>query len=150
MIEQLEASGIQVLVNENARLPAPYDRVWICGLDDHWSGWPDAAAAMRGAEGVRVVLMHAPSGLLDLGGERFDVALCGHTHGGQVALPGGLPLVVPQGRLSRRYARGRFPVGGGATLLVSVGLGCVVLPVRAFADPEIVSCTLYREGSSHD
>jgi predicted MPP superfamily phosphohydrolase len=150
VIAELEACGIRVLVNENVRLPPPYDRVWVCGLDDHWSGWPDAAAAVHGAEGVRVVLMHAPSGLLDLGGERFDVALCGHTHGGQLALPGGLPLVVPQGRLSRRYARGRFRVGDGATLLVSVGVGCVVLPVRAFADPEIVSCTLYREGPSRD
>jgi predicted MPP superfamily phosphohydrolase len=150
VIAELEACGIRVLVNENVQLPPPYDRVWTCGLDDHWSGWPDAAAAMSGADGVRIVLMHAPSGLLDLGGEHFDVALCGHTHGGQLALPGGLPLVVPQGRLSRRYARGRFAVGDGATLLVSVGVGCVVLPVRAFANPEIVSCTLYREGPSRD
>jgi predicted MPP superfamily phosphohydrolase len=86
--------------------------------------------------------MHAPSGLLDLGEERFDLALCGHTHGGQLALPGGIPIVVPQGPLSRRYARGRFPVGDAGTLVVSVGLGCVVLPLRTFADPEIVICTL--------
>jgi predicted MPP superfamily phosphohydrolase len=150
VIEQLEACDVRVLVNESVQLPAPYDRVWICGLDDHSTGWPDAAAALRGADGVRVVLMHAPSGLLDLRGERFDVALCGHTHGGQLALPGGRPVVVPQGRLSRRYARGRFQVGDEETLVVSVGVGCVVLPVRAFADPEIVSCTLYREGPPRD
>ena len=150
IIEQLEAAGIRVLVNENVQLPAPYDRVWVCGLDDHTTGWPDAAAALRGADGVRVVLMHAPSGLLDLGTERFDLALCGHTHGGQLALPGGTAVVVPHGRLSRRYARGRFEVGAGGTLIVSVGLGCVVLPVRAFAEPEIIACTLYREGSSRE
>jgi uncharacterized protein len=150
IIEQLEAAGIRVLVNENVQLPAPYDRVWVCGLDDHTTGWPDAAAALRGADGVRVVLMHAPSGLLDLGTERFDLALCGHTHGGQLALPGGTAVVVPHGRLSRRYARGRFEVGAGGTLIVSVGLGCVVLPVRAFAEPEIIACTLYREGSNRE
>jgi predicted MPP superfamily phosphohydrolase len=147
VIARLEASGVRVLVNANAQLPAPYDRIWICGLDDHWSGWPDAAAALSGAEGIRVVLMHAPSGLLDLGGERFELALSGHTHGGQLALPGGRPVVVPQGRLSRRYARGRFPVGEGGTLVVSVGLGCVVLPVRTFADPEILVCTLGPRGT---
>jgi predicted MPP superfamily phosphohydrolase len=150
IIEQLEAAGIRVLVNENVQLPAPYDRVWVCGLDDHTTGWPDAAAAFRGADGVRVVLTHAPSGLLDLGGERFDLALCGHTHGGQLALPGGVPLVVPEGRLSRRYPRGRFAIAGGGTLIVSVGLGCVVVPVRAFADPEIIACTLHREGSNRE
>jgi predicted MPP superfamily phosphohydrolase len=36
-------------------------------------------------------------------------------------------------------------VGPGATMVVSVGVGCVVLPVRTFADPEVISCTLYRE-----
>lgn len=150
IIEQLEAAGVRVLVNENVQLPAPYDRVWVCGLDDHTTGWPDATAAFRGADGVRILLMHAPSGLLDVGAERFDLALCGHTHGGQLALPGGVPLVVPHGRLSRRYPRGRFEVDGGGTLIVSVGLGCVVLPVRAFASPEIIACTLSREGSDRE
>lgn len=144
--EHLEAAGVRVLVNANVRLGAPFDRVWICGLDDYWSGQPDAAATVHGADGVRIVLMHAPSGLLDLGAERFDLALCGHTHGGQLALPGGIPIVVPQGPLSRRYARGRFPIGDGGTLVVSVGLGCVVLPLRTFADPEIVICTLRCAG----
>jgi predicted MPP superfamily phosphohydrolase len=147
IIRQLEAVGIQVLVNANARLAPPYDQIHVCGLDDHWSGWPDARAALRGADGVRLVLMHSPSGLLDLGDARFDLALCGHTHGGQLALPGGRAVVVPQGRLSRRYARGRFAVGADATLVVSVGVGCVVLPLRTFADPEVISCTLYRERS---
>jgi uncharacterized protein len=144
--ERLETAGIRVLVNANVRLAAPFDRVWICGLDDHGSGRPDAAGAVRGADGVRIVLMHAPSGLLDLGAERFDLALCGHTHGGQLALPGGIPIVVPQGPLSRRYPRGRFPIGDRGTLVVSVGLGCVVLPLRTFADPEIVICTLGSAG----
>jgi predicted MPP superfamily phosphohydrolase len=139
---RLEASGIEVLTNRNVRLPPPFDQVWICGLDDHWHGHPEAAAALAGADGIRVVLMHAPSGLLDLGDERFDVALCGHTHGGQLALPGGIPIIVPQGALSRRYCRGRFQIGPDRTLLVSVGLGCVILPLRLFARPEIMVCTL--------
>jgi uncharacterized protein len=142
VVERLEDAGIQVLVNTNVRLPPPFERVWVCGLDDHWSGRPDAARALRGADGLRVVLMHAPSGLLDLGDERFDLALCGHTHGGQLALPGGVPILVPSGALSRRYARGRFRIGDAATLVVSVGLGCVVVPLRTFADPEIVICTV--------
>ena len=139
---RLEAAGIQVLTNRNVQLEPPYSDVWICGVDDHSCGSPDAAAALTGADGIRIVLMHAPSGLLDLAGEHFDLALCGHTHGGQLALPGGIPIVVPHGRLSRRYSRGRYEVETGGTLVVSVGLGCVVLPLRLFADPEIVVCNL--------
>jgi len=146
--DALEAAGLTVLVNRAVPLPAPHDGVWICGLDDHWSGRPDAAAAVRGADGLRVVLMHAPSGLLDLGDVRFEVALCGHTHGGQVSLPGGRPLVVPHGALSRRYARGRFDLERGGTLVVSVGLGCVVMPLRLFAPPEIVVCRLTASSPS--
>lgn len=140
IVRRLEAAGIQVLTNRNVRLAPPFDNVWVCGLDDHWCGEPDATAALDGANGIRIVLMHAPSGLLDLSDEHFDLAFCGHTHGGQLALPGGIPVVLPHGRLSRRYSRGRFEIGGGRTLVVSVGLGCVVLPIRMFADPEIVLC----------
>ncbi len=150
VVRRLEETGIQVLTNRNARLESPFDNVWICGLDDHSSGQPDGPAALMGADGIRVLLMHSPSGLLDLGDERFDLALCGHTHGGQLALPGGIPIVVPHGRLSRRYARGRFGIEEGGTLVVSVGLGCVVLPLRLFADPEIIVCRLTVSGSSGD
>src|SRR5262249_12012097 len=112
---RLEASGIELLTNRNRRLAAPYDRGWICGVDDHWCGKPDARSAFLGAGEIRIVLMHAPSGLLDLGQEHFQLALSGHTHGGQIALPGGIPLVVPWGPLSRRYARGRFQLSEGTT-----------------------------------
>jgi uncharacterized protein len=142
IVRQLEIVGIQVLLNRNVQLRPPFGKVYVCGVDDHRCGRPDATAALAGAEGVRIVLMHAPSGLLDLGEQRFDLALCGHTHGGQIALPGGVPIVVPHGRLSRRYPRGRFELGNGRTLLVSVGLGCVLVPIRICADPEILVCTV--------
>ena len=101
---------------------------------------------MNGAGDIRILLMHSPSGLLDLNGERFDLAMCGHTHGGQIALPGGIPIVVPHGRLSRRYSRGRFELPEDQTLIVSVGLGCVLLPLRVFAQPEIVLCEVAAGG----
>ena len=142
IVEALTAAGVEVLVNRNLRLPPPFEDVWVCGLDDHIAGAPDAEAAMDGADGVRLVLMHSPSNLLDLDDRPFDLALCGHTHGGQIALPGGRPLVVAQGALSRRYSRGRYDLGNGRTLVVSVGIGCSLLPFRAFSHPEIVLCDL--------
>jgi predicted MPP superfamily phosphohydrolase len=139
---RLQASGIEVLTNRNTRLRPPFDRVWVCGIDDHWCGHPDASTAFAGADGIRIVLMHTPSGLLDIGDERFELALCGHTHGGQIALPGGVPILLPPGPLIRRYSRGRFQLDGGGTLIVSVGVGAVLLPIRMFTSPEIILCTL--------
>ncbi|HEX6107008.1 MAG TPA: metallophosphoesterase [Gemmatimonadales bacterium] len=140
IVRSLEAAGIELLTNRHLRLPEPYDRIVLCGLDDPWAGRPDSRAAFAGADGTRIVLMHQPSGLLDMPGEEFALAICGHTHGGQIALPGGIPIVVPRGPLSRRYSRGRFELEGGRVLLVSVGVGCSMLPFRVFADPEVVVC----------
>jgi predicted MPP superfamily phosphohydrolase len=135
----LEAVDVSILTNRNLRLPAPYGGIVLCGLDDPWAGAPDADQTFRGADGIRIVLMHQPSTLLDIGERAFALALCGHTHGGQIALPGGRPIVVPHGPLSRRYCLGRFAVNGGV-MIVSVGVGCVTLPFRLFADPEVVIC----------
>ncbi len=142
IVKQLEQAGIQVLTNRNARLDPPFDQISICGLDDHWCGKPNGAEAFADAERFRILLMHSPSGLLDVEGHGFDMAICGHTHGGQIALPGGRAILVPHGPLSRQFARGRFELTQGGTLIVSVGVGCVLLPIRTFAKPEIVVCTL--------
>jgi uncharacterized protein len=140
--DALEVAGIQLLTNRNARLARPFEDVVVCGLDDPWAGHPDAAAAFARTDGVRIVLMHQPSGLLDVGDRPFALALCGHTHGGQIALPGGIPIVVPHGPLSRRYSRGRYELDGGRVLIVSRGVGCSTLPFRLFAPPEVVICDL--------
>jgi predicted MPP superfamily phosphohydrolase len=140
VVRALEAAGIELLINRNRRLARPFGHIWICGIDDYMTGTPDASAALAGADGARIVLMHAPANLLDLEGERFDLALCGHTHGGQIALPGGTPLRAAMGPLSRAYSRGRFRMDHGGTLVVSVGLGCTTLPFRLNSEPEIILC----------
>jgi uncharacterized protein len=145
VFDALAAGGIEVLINRNVRLAPPLDHVWVCGLDDHTAGKPDAERTMDGAEGTRIVLMHSPSGLLDLGDWHFDLALCGHTHGGQMALPGGTPVVTSGGSLSRKYSRGRYDLETGGKLIVSVGLGCSLLPLRTFAHSEIVVCDVTGE-----
>lgn len=137
----LEAAGARVMINAGAHLPSPFDAVSLVALDDPWTGERDAGAAFAGAGSIRVLLMHAPEGLLLVGDRPFDLAVCGHTHGGHVALPGGVPIVAP-GALSRRYAHGRHDVGRGRTLVVSRGVGNTESPLRAFAPPDVLSITL--------
>jgi uncharacterized protein len=146
IVRALEEIGVTVLRNACARLPSPYDDVWICGLDDPIDGDPRADLAMDAADGIRVVVMHAPDGLLAIGDRDFTVAFSGHTHGGQLSWPSGKPIVVPAGLLSRRYASGRFQLPGdpakGRRLIVSRGVGCSALPIRLFSPPEVHLCTL--------
>jgi predicted MPP superfamily phosphohydrolase len=141
---RLADAGVRVLVNENARLPAPHDDVWICGLDNTEEGAPDAEAAFARATGIRVVLMHSPDGLRAVGDRTFAAAFCGHTHGGQFWV-GDRALVSFSGPLSRKYLRGgvfHLGAGSGGVLLVSRGIGCGNLPMRKGADPEVHVCTL--------
>ena len=145
LVERLATIGVRTLVNENARLPAPYDGLWVCGLDNTEQGSPDGSKAIAGADGVRLVLMHSPDGLTALGDEPFAVALTGHVHGGQFVLPGGKSLISAKGPLSQRYLYGGlFELGrpGERIMLVSRGIGQGSLPMRFRADPEVHVCDL--------
>ncbi|MRW87751.1 metallophosphoesterase [Pseudoduganella sp. FT26W] len=142
LIRMFASAGVRTLINRAVTLPAPFDSVSICGMDDPWTGAPDAKSTFAGAAATRVLLMHAPDGLLMLDGQRYDIGFAGHTHGGQIALPNGTPLVMPQGPLSRPFYYGRFPVSDNGDLVVSRGDGCGGIPVRINADPELVICTV--------
>jgi uncharacterized protein len=139
---KLNAAGVEVLVNRNVSLAFPFDGVSICGIDDPWTGSADTAKAFKDAKPVRIFLMHSPDGLLLLGGEKYALGLAGHTHGGQIALRDGTPIIGAGGPLSRSHARGRFEVFGNGPLIVSRGIGCSNVPVRINSDPELIICTL--------
>jgi predicted MPP superfamily phosphohydrolase len=131
----LEAGGARVLVNQSVTLEGAHDDVVVVGLDEPWSGAPDAGQAFAGAAApVRVVLTHAPEGHPFVAGRGAALMLCGHTHGGQVALPSG-PVVV-HGPLGRKYPSGLYDLDG-LRLYVSRGLGNVDLPLRWNAPPEV-------------
>ena len=144
---RLLSAGCELLTNRAVPLPQPYEAITLCGLDDDSSGLPEPTA-LAGAGGYRLLVLHSPSGLRDLAGARFDLALAGHTHAGQIALPGGIPLVLPAGEGLRRLAYGRFgpAVTGNGTLIVSRGVGYSGLPIRLFAAPEVLLVELQPGG----
>ncbi len=132
----IEDAGARVLVNECLRLPPPYEMVTVHGLDDPWTGKQEPKVMEEGGD-VRIVVSHAPEGLFVAGDARFDVMLAGHTHGGHIALPGGVP-VVSVGPLGRRFPHGRHDVGQGRTLIVSRGIGGTESAFRWNADPDVI------------
>jgi len=139
--EALRRAGARVLINDAAFLPAPFDDVAILGLDDVWTGDPDAAAAMRAASGAALTIgvAHSPEAVPVLKDFNLPLLLCGHTHGGQIALPSG-PVVV-QGKHGRMWPAGLYQIDG-TRLFVSRGLGSVELPIRAYARPDVSLFTL--------
>ena len=134
----LDTAGVTVLANQTVRLPAPHDDVTIAGLDDPIRGTP-RGEILDDATAVRIVLMHAPDGLLAVGDRHYDLAVCGHTHGGQIALPGGSMPYLPYGKLSRKYPVGLFRLGptGNRALLVSRGVGCSTIPIRLHSPAQV-------------
>ncbi len=143
IVRTLGAAGVTMLINRNCALPAPFESVSICGIDDPWTGGPDAERTFDGAGPIRIFLTHSPDGLLVPNKQQFDVGFAGHTHGGQIALGDGTPILSAGGPLSRAYSRGRFEIPGSGPLIVSRGVGCSNLPIRINAHPELVFCTLY-------
>ena len=137
----LQANGIRVLENE----AVPAGPLWVSGLADDTTRRPDAAAALAPVphQAPVLMLMHDPANFFDMP-RPVTLMLAGHTHGGQVRLPGLGALLVP-GRAPRRHAYGLIEEWGQA-MYVSAGLGTSILPVRFMAPPEIVLLTLRPAG----
>jgi hypothetical protein len=144
IVRRLADAGVRTLVNANARLPAPHDDVWVCGLDDWDEGSPDAETAFRGADGTRILLAHQPDALLAIADRPFDVAFFGHVHGGQFLLRNREPAIRHRGPVSKLFMHGGvFHAGiNDAPVLVSRGIGTSTLPARRHADPQVHICTL--------
>ena len=143
--EKLLAADIRVLINEIVDLPPPFRNVRLYGMDDFQSGKPSPPSQNWNQGRNGLVLMHAPSGLLDLKGASFQLAFAGHTHGGQIVLPFGFAPVLPSGPLSRRFRAGRYMIPDNGTLIVTRGIGQSVIPFRVGAPADVVFCTLRYE-----
>ena len=85
-----------------------------------------------------VVLAHSPDVFPMLVGRNIDFTLCGHTHGGQICLPGGIALVSSTRRVGTDFAYGLKDVPESGSMFVSRGLGTSILPMRLFCPPEIL------------
>ena len=136
----LERAGCRVLINDAQRLPPPHDRFAIVGIDEPWTGRADGGRAFAASDApIKIAVSHAPEGLPFVEGRGAKLLLCGHTHGGQIALPRG-PVVV-HGPLGRRWPSGLHHLAG-MDLFVSRGIGLVDVPLRAYAPSDVSLFTL--------
>lgn len=146
-------AGVLPLVNATRQVRVGGASLYLCGVDDYDNGHPQigqVAAQMREEDYV-IFLTHSPDNLPEAFATEnnqgsvfwFDLALCGHTHGGQVTLFG-KPLFRSYSKVSDRYLSG-WVEENKAKILVSNGVGTIYLPVRLFAPPQMHVITLKRK-----
>ena len=142
---RLESAGVRVLVNEEARFSKGGAGHILYGLDDVEWGDPSFKGLSPGTgTGLRLLLSHSPEALSLEGSALFDFAFFGHTHAGQIAPPFGKPILPFKDRYSKKFPYGLYDKGEENSFLpmyVTSGIGCVWLPLRAFARPEVVLLT---------
>ena len=139
---QLAAQSIEVLVNRGLHLGPSVGRLFLAGLDSVLEGVPDPIRAFGSyREGdVALALVHEPDYFpILVRTTRTDVQLSGHSHGGQVRLPGLGPVILP--RLGRIYHTGLYELSGHF-VYTGRGLGMVELPLRFDCPPELSEITL--------
>ena len=137
----LEGEAIPVL--EDRAIPLTFNQMvfWLAGVSDFWEAAHDVRQALKGvdAESPVILVTHNPDVFPEIP-DRVALTIAGHTHGGQVAVPGwGRPVVPSQ--FGERYAIGHI-VEGGRHLFVSSGIGTSILPVRFRVPPEISVVTI--------
>jgi len=132
----LEHNGIRVLEDEAIKLESDGRGFWLAGVGDLWETSHDLAAALDQVSDADPVLLvtHNPD-LFSEVPDRVALTLSGHTHGGQVRIPGIGRPIVPS-RFGERYAAGHV-VEGDRHLFVTPGIGTSMLPVRLLVPPEV-------------
>jgi len=135
--------GYDVLENENTTLTLRGEPFTVVGVGDLSTGNALPFAALRGVRrsGSKLVLAHGPktADLLRLAGQPM-LCLSGHTHGGQINIPG-LTKAFLSAVAHEPYDRGLFRVGK-VQLYVNRGVGNAAVRLRINADPEVTLATL--------
>ncbi|MEO8824318.1 MAG: metallophosphoesterase [Chthoniobacterales bacterium] len=144
-----EKNGMTVLLNENQILKRGNESIAICGVDDPQlfrNDDLDAAKKGVGEEMFSVLLAHSPKPYEKAAALGYDLMLCGHTHGGQICLPGGFPL-IRNTRCPLYMVAGAWDYKGmqGYT---SRGTGACGVAARFFCPPEMTLHILRRDTSA--
>lgn len=143
LLQMMSQKGVAPLVNQTVVIKKNNQTLCIAGPDDIRCGQPDLDALQAQTQGADFVLFlpHSPDLIPDAfaKGFHFDLALCGHTHGGQITLFG-------RSLHSSSIYKDRFRAGwyreNNADIFVSSGVGVSILPMRLGTRPEIHLFTL--------
>jgi hypothetical protein len=135
----LTAKGFHVLRDQRTRIIVRGEGLELAGIRFWTRRTIDIAKVLRRAQDMVILLAHDPRRLVEAAALDVPLVLSGHTHGGQVVIPG-------FGAIARR----QFPVVQGTgrrentSIFVSRGVGTVYVPIRINCPPEVAVLTLQR------
>lgn len=142
VIPYLTTAGIRSLCNESVVFNRGGKELHLVGLNDAWFGGPNLRNSLtqhRNNSPV-ITLMHEPDMVDEFSRDpRLSLQLSGHSHGGQVCLPGYGPLVLPMS--GQKYHSGLYRVRE-SWVYTNRGLGVISFPIRFFCRPELTLLTL--------
>jgi len=143
MVPDLEDTGIAMLINDAVDIAIGDERIWLVGVDDpHYYRVHDVKKSFRGVpeNSFVIFLAHSPEAYREAEPFQPQLYLCGHTHGGQIRMPGRGPLFT-HSRAARHMAQGfwRHRKMQGYT---SCGVGVSGVPLRFNCPGEITLITL--------
>ena len=138
LVELYARHGIKLIDNEHEVITGKFGSFTLVGAGDAYTDHAHLDHALKGApEGFRFLLTHSPEILPQLEKADIDYAVCGHTHGGQVAMPFIGAIYVPGQGLFPKYSRGRYQVGKAA-LYIDSGVGVTGMDLRFLVQSQIV------------
>ncbi|MGZ5213816.1 MAG: metallophosphoesterase [Actinomycetota bacterium] len=143
LVSQLLAEGWVDLTNVRRQIDLNGSPIELLGLDDAHLAWHDLRVAPRTSPGhFGFAVMHSPDSAPETAALGYDLMVAGHTHGGQVCLPG-LGALVTNCSLPTRLVSGLIRVGN-TVMNVSPGLGTSkYAPFRFFCRPEATLLELH-------
>jgi len=145
MVPAMEAMGIRMLLNECEVIARSDQRIFLAGIDDAHFFRVDnieKAALQIPNDEISILLSHTPEIYRQAAHANFNLMLSGHTHGGQLCLPGSIPIKL-EAVLPRRMGAGAWQYHNMSGY-TSVGAGSSVVPVRLNCPPEITLHCLRR------
>jgi uncharacterized protein len=139
----LEGVGVPVLRNRAASVTFRGETLWIAGIDETLMGRPEPPVAFRQvpAGAAAIALWHEPQFAEHAASEGAFLQLSGHTHGGQIRLPGVGPVGLPIH--GKRYVMG-LNDADGMTIYTARGVGVYRPPLRFNCPPEVTLITLVK------
>ncbi|MCX2524120.1 metallophosphoesterase [Larsenimonas rhizosphaerae] len=157
--KRIQQAGITVLQNRAVPLSLPDSNttdqpLYLVGIGSHYAGNDHVEQALETlpADAARLVVMHNPASFPDFPAHTAPLAMAGHTHGGQMRLPG-----LPQWSWMSLFQSGPAHTDGwieedygapGNRLYVNRGIGFSMVPIRIDAPPELTMFTLQGNGTA--
>jgi hypothetical protein len=145
MLPALESMGMQLLMNEALKIVLDDQHIHLAGVDDaHYYRVDniEKAAADIPQDEFSILLSHTPEIFRQAAFAGFDFMMSGHTHGGQLCLPGSIPLTL-SADLPKQYGAGAWEYEG-LSGYTSLGVGSSVVEVRFNCPPEVTLHHLHR------